>query len=213
MICISINEVNAEGAIAALKDIEFAEVRLDKMNVGEEEVKKIFSLPAKRIIATCRPNGRSESERKILLIAAINAGAAYVDVEADAEDRYKKEIVDAAKAKKCKVIISYHNYEKTPPGRELGKMVKQCFASGADIAKIACKVNSDADSARLLGLLDTDKKLIVIGMGKKGKITRIVAPLLGSEFTFASLANGKGTAEGQMEKGKMERMMGELENV
>ncbi|VVB98403.1 3-dehydroquinate dehydratase [uncultured archaeon] len=212
MIFVSIAEPTLKGCLDALKGAAAAEIRLDAMDVSEKDVEKIFQQKA-RLIATCRPGSKSEGKRKSLLLAAIDAGAAYVDVEVDASDAYKNEIAKGAKARNCKIIVSYHNYEKTPGRAELDQIVGWCFESGADIAKIACKSNSDADNARLLGLLDTDRKMIVIGMGEKGKITRIAAPLLGSELTFASASKGKETADGQIDSKKLEKLMGELEDA
>ena len=40
--------------------------------------------------------------------------------------------------------------------------------------------------------------LIAISMGEKGKITRVLGPLLGSYLTFAAIATGKESAPGQM---------------
>ncbi len=210
-ICVSVSEPDAGKALAALKGIPFAEVRLDAMKAGASEVRRIFSAKSV-LIATCRPGaGRTDDERKSLLFAAIDAGAKYVDVEVDASDAYKSEIAAAAKKKGCTLIISYHNYEKTPSRAELEQIVGWCFDSGAQIAKIACKSNSTQDNARLLGLLDSSRRLVVIGMGAKGKITRIAAPLLGSPFTFASFGKGKETAEGQMGRKTLEKLMGVLE--
>lgn len=44
-------------------------------------------------------------------------------------------------------------------------------------------------------------------MGAKGRVTRVAAPLLGSPFTFASLSDEKKTAEGQIEKDKLEQIL------
>jgi 3-dehydroquinate dehydratase-1 len=60
-------------------------------------------------------------------------------------------------------------------------------------------VLNDADNARLLGLLDDARKIVVVGMGELGRITRIAASLLGSPFTFASQGLGKETARGQID--------------
>ncbi len=209
MICVSIGEPTVSGCLNALKGVKFAEIRIDRIKERplEEGITKIFSQPGK-LVATCRPDGMGEEERKEAILRAIDAGAAYVDVEVEATDRYKMEIIERARKNGRKVIISYHNYEKTPKRAELEQIVNWCFDSGADIAKIACKVNSNADNARLLSLLDSERKLVVIGMGERGKITRIIARLLGSEFTFASLGDEKETAEGQIEKSKLEKLMG-----
>ena len=90
---------------------------------------------------------------------------------------------------------------------ELEQTIGWCFESGADIAKIACMANGEDDAARLLGLLDRKRRLIVIGMGEKGKITRVAAPLLGSEIAYASAGEGKESAPGQIEEKELERLM------
>jgi 3-dehydroquinate dehydratase type I len=41
-------------------------------------------------------------------------------------------------------------------------------------------------------------KVIAFCMGEKGKISRIVAPLLGSYLTYAAWSKGKEAAPGQM---------------
>jgi len=210
MICVSIGESSAEECIKALEGLDFAEIRLDKIDgLTEDAVHRIFSQPVK-LMATCRPGTLPENVRKALLIRAIESGAAFVDIEAESRDEYKKEIIEKARTHNCTVIISFHNHKRTPTSAELKRTIDRCFESGADIAKIACMVNSKKDCARLLGLLDSERKVIVIGMGKMGRITRIVAPLLGSPFTFVSLRRGKETAEGQMEKNELEKLMREI---
>jgi len=202
-ICISIGERTADACINALKGQEFAEVRIDMLeNADEEGVKRIFS-GHPRLIATCRPGKMKDDERKRMLLAAIGAGAAFVDVEVDAADGWKADVVAAARARGCRVIVSFHDYKKTPTRGELKQIVDWCFESGADIAKIACTVNSDGENARLLGLLDDKRVIIVVGMGAKGRVTRIAAPLLGSPFTFACAGVGKETAEGQIAKDEL----------
>lgn len=198
-ICVSIGNCTVEEFELQLRGQEMAEARLESISgLGESGVRRIFS-SNKNLIATCRAGKLKDDERRKLLLAAVAAGAAYVDVEVDAPDDYKAEIVKAARARKCKVIVSFHDYQKTPVREELMQIVKWCFDSGADIAKIACKANSGRDAARLVGLMDSEKPVIAIGMGEQGRITRVAALLLGSPFTFASVSKGKETAEGQLD--------------
>ncbi|MEW6035262.1 MAG: type I 3-dehydroquinate dehydratase [Candidatus Micrarchaeota archaeon] len=211
MICVSIAEETAEGALRALKGLELAEIRLDALAESEltpENVRRIFSSPS-RLVATCRPGKLGVEKRKECLSHAIEAGAGYVDIEVEAPDSYKKELIEKAREKGCTAIVSYHDYKRTPPEAELLQIIQWCFDSGADIAKIACMVHGARDNARLLGLLD-GKGIIVIGMGAKGRVTRIIAPLLGSPFTYASAGKGKETAEGQMDKATLERAIGAM---
>jgi 3-dehydroquinate dehydratase-1 len=143
----------------------------------------------------------------------VEAGAAYVDIEIEAETLYKREIMQTARLQECQVILSYHNYENTPSRKQLETIIEQCFSQGADIVKIACQVHSEADSARILSLYDYPNqlhqgKITAIGMGEKGKITRLAAPLLGAPFTYASQSTGKETAPGQLDKDKLEKILG-----
>lgn len=210
--CTCIGKMGADECMKMLEGVEFAEIRMDEMELGVGDVERIFSM-SRKLIATCRPGKMGEEERKELLSRAIRAGASHVDIEVEGADGFRKEIIGVAKEHGCRVIVSYHNYEETPGAEELRGIVKSCFDSGADIAKIACMARSAADNARLLGLLDSEKRLIVIGMGKVGRITRVIAPLLGSEITFVSCGMGKETAPGQMGREELEKIMEVLGNV
>jgi 3-dehydroquinate dehydratase-1 len=192
-----------------LQDVELAEIRLDKLDFSLRQVEEIFSLPGKWI-ATCRPGRISESERRDVLTTAVEAGAAYVDIEIEADDFFIKTIIDVARKKKCRVIMSYHNFENTPAKTELPAIVNRCLDRGADIAKIACRVLSEADSARILSLYDSPAgaqgKILALGMGEKGKITRVAAPFLGAPFTFSALSPGQKTAPGQLDIKTMQKI-------
>lgn len=209
-ICVSIGEHSPKACLRMLHGQEFAEIRIDRLERPDERmVKAIFSAHPK-LIATCRAGRIKDGVRKRLLLTAMDAGAAFVDVEVESPDAYKKEIIGIAKEKGCTAIVSFHDHEKTPSEGGLKRIVELCFASGAGIAKIACMVNSPRDGALLLGLLDDSRQMVVVGMGDLGRITRIAALLLGGAFTFASLGEGKQTAPGQLEK---EELAGLLEMV
>ena len=179
---------------------------MDKMQLTPNDVPGLFSR-ARTLIATCRPGGQSDEERKRLLMRAIASGAAFVDVEIESETVYREEIVAKARSHGCRVIVSHHNFERTPERPALEACVSACFDAGADIAKIACMVRSSGENARLLSLLDTDRKIVVVGMGERGRITRVLAPLLGSPFTYASFAEGKETADGQIDRETLQELL------
>ena len=197
MICVSLKEKDPETCIRLIRKFDFAEIRLDKMDVELADVQDIFSSHP-NLIATFRPTLRGEKDRESLLLEAIEAGAAFVDIEIESKETFKNALIKKALECGCKVIVSYHNFKMTPVREELEHLVDWCFDSGADLAKLACMVQSNTDNVRLLGLLSDTKPKVVIGMGQLGKITRIVGPLLGSQFTYASFDEKKETAEGQI---------------
>ena len=196
-ICVSVAERTVEAVERALAGLEFAEVRLDLSDVSCGDIRRIFT-GHPGLVATCRPGRFNAAERRERLLAAVEAGAAYVDLEVDCDPGERREIADRARILGCRVIVSFHDSEGTPSREELEETVSRCFAADADVAKIACLARSPADAARLLGLLGHGWPVIAIGMGPMGKITRVAAPFLGSPFTFCSLGEGNETAPGQI---------------
>jgi 3-dehydroquinate dehydratase-1 len=91
MICVSLDERYDRMFLRSIKGLEFAEIRMDRMEMALSEVKEIFSQPI-RLIATCRPGHLDDLKRKDYLIAAIEAGASYVDIEIESDSRYRRTI-------------------------------------------------------------------------------------------------------------------------
>jgi 3-dehydroquinate dehydratase I len=210
MICVSLAEPTLDRVLSLLDDISFAEIRLDLMRLSIAEVARLFSTP-RRLIATCRPGSFATGDRKMMLLAAIRSGAAYVDIEIDSEDPYRVEITEEAHSRNCQVIVSYHDYTGTPGREDLAALVDRCFSAGADLAKIACTVSSPRDGARLLGLLDDERQIVVVGMGERGRVVRVAASLLGSPFAFASVEEGRETAPGQFDRRRLAQLIDALQ--
>lgn len=199
MICVSLAEKTTADVTAALRSHSFAEVRLDAIeDLTDAGIKAIFSGPG-RLIATHRPGRIPEPARIDRLRTAVEAGAAFVDIEVETADDAVRKVEAAAHRRGCRVIVSYHNERETPARGVLEDIRSKGYAAGADLVKIACHSSGHADNARLLGLLDFPRPVIVIGMGPLGRITRLAAPLLGAPFTYASAGKGKGTASGQLD--------------
>lgn len=206
MICVSLKENSTDLCLNAIQKLAFAEIRLDKMSLSKKDIYKIFSSHPK-LIATCRPGRYSETERKKSLIKAIEAGAAFVDMEIETKECFLNEVTQKAVKHNCKVIMSFHDFSGTPTKNRLLQLTNECFSRGADIAKIACYVQDKKENLRLLSLLRDQRPVIVIGMGKLGRITRIASLFCGSPFNYASLEKEKETAEGQLDKKTMEYIL------
>lgn len=206
MICVSIAEPTLNDCLAALKGLELAEVRIDKTGLSLADIKQLFAEPVK-LVATCRPGSRSEDERLAVLLAAVAAGAAYVDIEIDSATPFREAVLAAARVKNSQVIISYHNFTETPLKHYLLQIIEECFDLGGNIAKVICRVQNPQDCVRILSLYESRKNVIALGMGELGAITRIAAPFLGAPLTYASLAPGKETAEGQPDLETLEAVM------
>lgn len=192
----------AERTVAAARDatsgLPFSEIRLDALVDPGASVRDLFGRPGIRI-ATCRSGGPDDPRKAAMLLDAVEAGAAFVDIELDLRAALKNELLGAARAADCLVIISHHDFKRTPSRAELDALVGRCFEAGADVAKLACSVNSPSDCARLVGLLDDARDVVVAGMGPLGPRARVAALLAGAPFVYASLTKGRETAPGQID--------------
>ena len=210
MICVSLAHKSLPEILELLPRLEMAEIRLDGLDLDEVAVDRIFrSHPG--LIATMRPQGDDDDLRARLLERAVDAGAAYLDVELDAESGLRQRLAAHARDKGCKVIVSFHDHLETPDDTHLNAIVELCFEAGADVAKLACMVQTESDAARLLGLLGRWNHTVVVGMGELGRITRIAATALGSPFSYAAPDDGVATAPGQLPLSAMTRIMRELD--
>ncbi|MDD4526886.1 MAG: type I 3-dehydroquinate dehydratase [Candidatus Margulisbacteria bacterium] len=197
MNCLSIAFESVDKSIEAIKGFEIVEYRLDKIKFAGR-MKDLFAVKA-MTVATYQPVAGVEDEVRInALKQAIDAGANYIDIEIENSESYKAELINYARAKATKIIISYHDYVKTPLIRELEQLMTWASEYNPDIIKIACMVTDRKDSARLMSLYDSELNLIVIGMGELGRITRIASVLLGAPFTFVAFDKESKTADGQL---------------
>jgi 3-dehydroquinate dehydratase type I len=197
MICSCIAYKTYEQCRRILNRAELAELRLDLLDLNIGQVKRLFKIGVK-IIATCREGKFTDPERLELLETAIMSGASYVDIEVEMPDGMRERLIRLASENNCKVIISYHNFELTPPVKELREIIKKCREYGAAIVKIACQVKNREDSVNLMSLYSDEKNIISFGMGIDGLITRLAAPLLGAEFTYAAADEKSKTGPGQV---------------
>lgn len=188
---------------------DLIEVRLDYLGQGLLEhlgrlgdIVRGSSVP---LIATNRhkaQGGRctlSEELRLETLIKAAEAGFTYVDIELDVGGL--RDVVDRIKACGSKVIVSYHIFTHTPPAGELERIVGEESEAGADICKVVTMARDIMDSVKsLIFTYEMSKRfnLVCFAMGEKGLLSRILSPVFGALFTYASLAEGLETAPGQI---------------
>jgi 3-dehydroquinate dehydratase type I len=198
--------------VKTIEKVPVAEIRLDMTEFNMEQIDKIFRLP-KKLIATVRPGKYSQEDQMAKLKAAIDAGAGYIDLEYEAPEAYKKELLDYAHQRNTDVIISYHNFEETPEPEELIKIIRDCFAQGADVAKTATMVKTNKDNAKIMSVCNEPGRKIAFGMGEMGTLTRVIAPFLGAEFTFASMDDGLATAPGQIPFSKIKALISAVEEI
>ncbi len=138
----------------------------------------------------------ADAAREPILMAALQRCAA-VDIEQ--RSPLLPQIIEAARALDKPLVISYHDFDATPPVDDLREIVRNGAVYERGIVKLASHINSTTDIQRLEALL-TDSPiphpLCVIGMGEMGQATRIRFPQLGSCLAYGHL--DASTAPGQL---------------
>jgi len=155
----------------------------------------------------------TEEERILLLCEAIRFKAEYVDMEVATDDGLARRLLDAATGQggQTKIIVSFHDFDATPTEKNLRRIWGACREKGGDIVKIVTHARCSEDNLRVLSLIPYSRKrgqdIIAFCMGEQGRISRIMAPLLGSHLTFASLGKGEEAAPGQMTINEMKQVL------
>ena len=136
-----------------------------------------------------------------------------LDLELFRKTSKLKEIITEAHENNIYIIMSNHDFDKTPATSELERRLTLMKTYGADIAKIAVMPNSARDVLNLLLATDNMKyklncPLITMAMGDLGKVTRISGEVFGSCLTFGTV--GDASAPGQIESTNLKGILDTL---
>lgn len=199
-ICAVITGKDTAAITAAGKIADLFEIRIDLVGKGWEKTAARLHKPwvaTNRDIAHGGKWRRSEGDRVAELFKAAALGADIVDIETDAPGI--EEIVPRIK-EKARCMISFHDWEGTPPSNYLEGLVKQQLKLGADICKIITTARQIEDNLTMLRLIGKFPRADVVSfaMGQEGLASRIMCPLAGGYMTYASIKEGEGSAPGQI---------------
>ena len=186
----------------ALKKSDYAEIRFDFLKIEQiPEALEIIKKDLNKIVCTLRPKTEggnfpgNEKERIAILKLIAEYNPFLLDVEFNALQR-NSSLVKYLKSTKTKLLVSWHDFKKTPSTSELKKKMNQMSKFSSNV-KIVSTAKSTDDANRMLELYNKKGKnnLISFAMGDLGRISRILCLYLGSPYTYVSL--GKAVAPGQ----------------
>jgi 3-dehydroquinate dehydratase type I len=222
MICIPII---AEGTGPAIEMMERAtpladlfEFRIDRIrDLNLERLLAVRRIPA---IVTNRRREEggaflgTEEERVARLQEAARLGADYVDIETETAPALKEELRRVCLQSGTKRISSWHDFSGTPPGALMERKLAALVADDADIVKIVTLAGDATDGFRILELIPHARQkgqaIIAFCMGETGRISRIIAPLLGSAISYAPLELEGASAPGQLTAARMRGILDAL---
>lgn len=185
----SIGKAPVDSAIKAKKlGADLLEVRIDLMDVDARKILAQLKKLGMPVIITNRMKQEggawegSEAER-IQKLSSLLPLADAVDIELCAEER--DAVVKKAKGAGKTVIISTHDFQRTPELEVMMGVIGESFEAGADTAKLAVMPHSFEDVLRLLEVTLRSKRAVcTIAMGEIGRHSRVIAPIYGSVMTY-----------------------------
>jgi len=182
--------------------LEFRLDFLDKPHKGAEAISAFLEkFPECMVLATCRRhqnhgkfNGSIE-EQMAILDRAVSSGAQAIDIEIETAEAARERL--AQFRGRAQIVLSYHNYEATPP---MDTVVNRMLKVPADAYKIVTTARKPSDNVRVLAAAKAlpKEKLIVLAMGELGFPTRVLSPVFGGIYTYAAPMCAEGTAAGQV---------------
>ena len=211
-ICASITNGDIRAILRVEPLVDLFEVRIDLIGDDWEMVAGQLTKPWVACNRNASEGGRwegNEARRIERLLRAIDLGAEMVDVELRTKNLAN--IVKLVKRRK-ECLLSYHDLEKTPSSATMKQIVQQQIRAGADVCKVVTTARSFEDSMNTLRIVPEfpESRVVAFAMGPLGITSRVLCPLVGGDFTYASVAEGRESAPGQVTVDELRGIYGML---
>ncbi len=182
---------------------EFAdlfEVRIDLVGDSWQELAKQLNkkwIACNRVASEGGRCKKSETERIEGFLKAIELGADIIDLELRTTNL--KQAVGLIKDR-AKCLLSFHELRGTPPLNSMREIVQRQLEAGADICKVVTTAQRFEDNLTIIQLISEfpRTRIVSMAMGPLGFASRVLGPLVGGYFTYASIERGKESASGQI---------------
>ena len=194
-----VGTVSQAGTLAKLaagmeRQCDIVELRLDLIGTGPDhwlahaQAIEAHGLPVIATIRLASEGGqwtRPDIERLPVFQAALtHLTAADIEFRSPLLEQVSAFAASHQKA----LIISYHDFERTPPVAALRQVIRKAANYGT-VVKIATLTQTEADLAALRELFteQCSASVCLLGMGALGPLSRTLLPRLGSCLTYGYL--------------------------
>ncbi|HEX5976251.1 MAG TPA: type I 3-dehydroquinate dehydratase [Nitrososphaeraceae archaeon] len=191
---------------------DYVEIRFDFLNLSDmDQAMSISNMISKKAVYTVRAPDEgghfkgSIAQRIAWLKKLAASKPMLLDVELNTI-KYNTCLTDYLKAQNVSLLISWHDFEKTPQDAELKRLLYEMRTYSQNI-KMVATAQTTVDSLRLLDLYENARELnlIAFAMGDAGVISRVLCVIIGNApFTYASLE--KAISPGQLTIKQMRKL-------
>lgn len=133
-----------------------------------------------------------------------------LDIEMFRSPARVERLIKLAHDKKVLIIMSNHDFDKTPSQQEIEQRLLEQDQMGADILKIAVMPQSKQDVLTLMNATlnvshKSKKPLLTMSMGSLGTISRIATANVGGSMSFGMI--GEASAPGQIDVAQLKQFL------
>ncbi len=188
-------------------------------NVLRQLRKYVGEIPVLFTFRTANEGGEKEISRdeyrRLNIEVAKSKMADLIDVEGVAFENADS-LIEELKELGSKVIVSSHDFNKTPQKNEMIRRLCEMQKMGADIVKLAVMPQSVKDVLELLAATEEMNRLyakqpiVTMSMAGQGVISRLAGELVGSAMTFGTA--GKASASGQIDVKELDFILTTIHN-
>lgn len=185
-------------------------------NLNPEDFEEIISKKPCPILGVCKWQEErwnflwSEEERVERLINLCKYWADFVDIWFTTDIKLIEKLF--SNKWNTKIILSYHNWAKTPKLTIMLWVINKMIELKPDFIKYITTAKSEFDNVQIYRLCENLEKkkidFIVMTMWEKWKQSRIICPILGSSWTYCPIDIKKSTAPGQIGFEEMREVFG-----
>jgi 3-dehydroquinate dehydratase I len=222
-ICVSIAASDLEQLKIQIKQAfnfgtDYVEIRFDFLNLSDlEEALSIANAVNKKAVYTLRSpeqGGQFKGntfERITWLEKLSSSKPMLLDVELYTI-KCNNNLADYLKENNTSVLISWHDFEKTPSNAQLTNLLYEMRKYSQNV-KVVTTAQKTEDSLGLLELYENTLgvNLIAFAMGEAGVLSRLLCVIIGNApFTYASLE--KAIAPGQLTIKQMRKLYDRIDS-
>lgn len=210
--------------IAANKDADIAEFRIDLLEfasdskqviaLGQELNQILKDKPLLTTIRTANEGGKlqvtDQDYEKIYSEYLKKPFMQLLDIEMFRDPAAVAKLTKLAHPKKVLVVMSNHDFDKTPSEQEIVSRLLKQDQMGADILKIAVMPKSKQNVFTLMNATlkvseQSKKPLLTMSMGRLGTISRIATANMGGSLSFGMI--GEASAPGQIDVTQLKQFL------
>ena len=196
------------------KHIDLCELRIDRLYGSSANLEALSAKIHIPKIATVRDRSEGGANElpaatRLELFERWLPHCNLVDIELSNLSRFSA-FIEQAESEGKEIIFSFHDFEKTPSLEVLQGMLDHCRLRQNQIFKVATNVEHWSDVETLVHLIERnpETRVAAMGMGKFGKLSRLVLARLGSCLTYGSI--GESVVPGQWPVSELARLLSEL---